>query len=225
MVSTGGKQVLYNVAQAILDPGDEVIIPVPYWVSYPAMVELAGGKARFLPSDPDKDFALDLAALGSMLTSKTKAIILNSPSNPTGAVYSRDDLKTVADLAVEHNFVIITDDIYDQIRFDNEGPENIASVVPEAQDHVVVVNGVSKTYAMTGWRIGYLAGSKAVVKAATKIQSQSTSNPNSIAQKATLAALTGPSRRGFENERGLSREKKLHYGKAQGHSGNIVCRT
>ncbi|MCK4426071.1 MAG: aminotransferase class I/II-fold pyridoxal phosphate-dependent enzyme, partial [Deltaproteobacteria bacterium] len=114
MVSTGGKQVLYNVAQAILDPGDEVIIPVPYWVSYPAMVELAGGKVKFLPSDPDKDFALDLAALGSMLTSKTKAIILNSPSNPTGAVYSRDDLKTVAELAVEHNFVVITDDIYDQ---------------------------------------------------------------------------------------------------------------
>ena len=192
MVSTGGKQVLYNVAQAILDPGDEVIIPVPYWVSYPAMVELAGGKVKFLPSDPDKDFALDLAALGSMLTSKTKAIILNSPSNPTGAVYSRDDLKTVAELAVEHNFVVITDDIYDQIRFDNEGPENIASVVPEVQDHVVVVNGVSKTYAMTGWRIGYLAGPETVVKAATKIQSQSTSNPNSIAQKATLAALTGP---------------------------------
>jgi len=192
MVSTGGKQVLYNVAQAILDPGDEVIIPVPYWVSYPAIVELAEGTVRFLPSDPDKDFALDLAALGSILTSKTRAIILNSPSNPTGAVYSREDLMAVAALAVEHNFVIITDDIYDQIRFDNKGPENIASLVPEAQDHVIVVNGVSKTYAMTGWRIGYLAGPEAVVKAATKIQSQSTSNPNSIAQKAVLAALTGP---------------------------------
>ncbi|MDL1959503.1 MAG: pyridoxal phosphate-dependent aminotransferase [Deltaproteobacteria bacterium] len=192
MVSTGGKQVLYNVAQAILDPGDEVIIPVPYWVSYPAMVELAGGNVKFLLSDPDKDFALDLAILGSMITNRTTAIILNSPSNPTGAVYSKDDLKTLAELAVEHNFVVITDDIYDQIRFDDQGPENIASVVPEAQDHVVVVNGVSKTYAMTGWRIGYLAGPEAVVKAATKIQSQSTSNPNSIAQKAALAALTGP---------------------------------
>jgi aspartate aminotransferase len=192
MVSTGGKQVLYNVAQAVLDPGDEVIIPVPYWVSYPAIVELAGGKVRFLPSDPDKDFALDLPALGSMLTSKTRAIILNSPSNPTGAVYSREDLVRVAELAVENNLVVITDDIYDQIRFDNKGPENIASLAPEAQDHIVVVNGVSKTYAMTGWRIGYLAGPEAVVKAATKIQSQSTSNPNSIAQKAVLAALTGP---------------------------------
>jgi len=192
MVSTGGKQVLYNVAQAVLDPGDEVIIPVPYWVSYPAIVELAGGNVKFLPCDPYRDFALDFAVLGSLITSRTRAMILNSPSNPTGAVYSRDDLKTVAELAVEHDFVIITDDIYDRIRFDDKGPENIASVLPEAQDHVVVVNGVSKTYAMTGWRIGYLAGPEAVVKAATKIQSQSTSNPNSIAQKAALAALTGP---------------------------------
>ena len=192
MVSTGGKQVLYNVAQAVLDPGDEVIIPVPYWVSYPAIVELAGGNVKFLPGNPDNDFAPDFAVLGSLITSRTRAMILNSPSNPTGAVYSRDDLKTVAELAVEHDFVIITDDIYDRIRFDDKGPENIASVLPEAQDHVVVVNGVSKTYAMTGWRIGYLAGPEAVVKAATKIQSQSTSNPNSIAQKAALAALTGP---------------------------------
>ena len=192
MVSTGGKQVLYNVTQAILDPGDEVIVPVPYWVSYPAMVELAGAAVKFLPSDAESNFALDIPALGAMITSKTKALILNSPSNPTGAVYSRDDLKTVAELAVAHNFVIITDDIYDHIRFDGRSPENVASIMPEAKDHVVVVNGVSKTYAMTGWRIGYLAGPEAIVKAATKIQSQSTSNPNSIAQKATLAALTGP---------------------------------
>ncbi|MBW2099015.1 MAG: aminotransferase class I/II-fold pyridoxal phosphate-dependent enzyme, partial [Deltaproteobacteria bacterium] len=141
MVSTGGKQVLYNVAQAVLDPGDEVIIPVPYWVSYPAIVELAGGNVKFLPGNPDNDFALDFAVLGSLITSRTRAMILNSPSNPTGAVYSRDDLKTVAELAVEHDFVIITDDIYDRIRFDDKGPENIASVLPEAQDHVVVVNG------------------------------------------------------------------------------------
>ncbi|NIA08754.1 MAG: aminotransferase class I/II-fold pyridoxal phosphate-dependent enzyme [Nitrospiraceae bacterium] len=192
MVSTGGKQVLYNIAQAILCPGDEVIIPVPYWVSYPAIVELAGGKARFLQGDPTKDFALDITALRSMITPKTRAMIINSPSNPSGAIYSKEDLKAVAELAIENNFLVITDDIYDQIRFDGQGPENIASIVPEAQDHVAVVNGVSKTYAMTGWRIGYLAGPEELVKVATKIQSQSTSNPNSIAQKAALAALTGP---------------------------------
>ena len=192
MVSTGGKQVLYNIAQAILDPGDEVILPVPYWVSYPAIVELAGGVVKYLPSDPRKSFALDVSAIGSMITSRTKAIILNSPSNPTGAVYDSYDLMAVAELAMERNFMIITDDIYDSIRFDGKGPENVASLLPEAKGHTLVVNGVSKTYAMTGWRIGYLTGPEAIVKAATKIQSQSTSNPNSIAQKAAFAALTGP---------------------------------
>jgi aspartate aminotransferase len=192
MVSTGGKQVLYNLAQAILNPGDEVIVPVPYWVSYPPIVELAGGIAKYLNSNADKSFALDLKALASMINSRTKAIILNSPSNPTGAVYTTEDLKAVAKLAAEHNFLIITDDIYDQIRFDDKGPENIVSVVPEIKDHVLMVNSFSKTYAMTGWRIGYLAGPETIVKAATKIQSQSTSNPNSIAQKAALAALCGP---------------------------------
>jgi aspartate aminotransferase len=192
MVSTGGKQVLYNIVQAILDPGDDVILPVPYWVSYPAIVELAGGVVRYLPGDPEKGFALDAGAVGAMITDRTKAIILNSPSNPTGAVYGSDDLRAVAELAIKRNVMVITDDIYDAIRFDGKGPENVASLVPEAKANTLIVNGVSKTYAMTGWRIGYLAGPEAVVKAATKIQSQSTSNPNSIAQKAALAALTGP---------------------------------
>ncbi|HID97059.1 MAG TPA: tRNA pseudouridine(38-40) synthase TruA [Thermodesulfobacteriaceae bacterium] len=192
MVSTGGKQVLFNVAQALLGPGDEVIVPVPYWVSYPAIIELAGGTAVFLPSDPAKGFSLDITALRSLINPKTRAMILNSPSNPTGAVYSPEDLKAVGELAMEHGFAVITDDIYDEIRFDGKKPENILSVIPEARDHVIVVNGVSKTYAMTGWRIGYMAGPESIVKAASKIQSQSTSNPNSIAQKAAVAALTGP---------------------------------
>ncbi|MGQ9500162.1 MAG: pyridoxal phosphate-dependent aminotransferase [Dissulfurimicrobium sp.] len=192
MVSTGGKQVLYNIAQAIFDPGDEVILPVPYWVSYPAIVELAGGVVRYVSSDPKKGFALEVDAISAMITDRTKAIILNSPSNPTGAVYRSDDLRAVAELAVQRNIMIITDDIYDMIRFDGKGPENVASLMPEAKANTLIVNGVSKTYAMTGWRIGYMAGPEAVVKAATKIQSQSTSNPNSIAQKAAVAALTGP---------------------------------
>ncbi len=192
MASTGGKQVLYNIAQAILDPGDEVIIPVPYWVSYPAIVELAGGVPRFLQCEADNGFSLDLNALEGMITERTKALILNSPSNPTGAVYSAQDLRSVGELAIKHGFMVITDDIYDEIRFDDQGPDNVASIVPEARDYCLIVNGVSKTYAMTGWRIGYLAGPEAVVKACTKIQSQSTSNPNSIAQKAAAAALSGP---------------------------------
>ncbi len=192
IASTGGKQVLYNIMQAILDPGDEVIIPVPYWVSYPALVELAGGVPQYLMCSAEHGFALDMDGLRSMINPKTRAIILNSPSNPTGAAYSRADLVEASKLALEHGFYIITDDIYDEIRFDNVAPENAVSVNPESRDRVLVVNGVSKTYAMTGWRIGYMAGPEAVVKATAKIQSQSTSNPNSIAQKAAVAALSGP---------------------------------
>ncbi len=192
MVSTGGKQVLYNLAQAILDPGDEVIIPAPYWVSYPPIVELAGGVPVILETDPANDFSISLERLSGLIGPKTKAIILNSPSNPTGAVYDRETVRRVGELACEKGIYIITDDIYDKIRFDGESPYNCASLVEAAKDLCLIVNGVSKTYAMTGWRIGYLAGPESVVKACTKIQSQSTSNPNSIAQKAALAALTGP---------------------------------
>lgn len=192
MVSTGGKLALYNCMQAIIDPGDEVILPVPYWVSYPPMVELAGGVVRYLQTEASNGFAIEPAAIAELLTSRTKAIILNSPSNPTGSIYSSENLKEIAELAVKHGFYIISDDIYDAIRFDGKGCENAASLFPEAKDHTLVINGVSKTYAMTGWRIGYLAGPEAVVKAATKIQSQNTSNPTSIAQKAALAAISGP---------------------------------
>ena len=192
VVSTGGKQGLYNCFQAILDPGHEVIIPVPYWVSYPAMVELAGGRPVFLQCEAETNFDIDLDRLSSLVTDKTRALIINSPSNPTGSVYSRQTLEALAKMAVEKGFYIITDDIYDEIRFDGHGPENPVSVFPDAREHVIIANGVSKTYAMTGWRIGYLAGPQPVIKAATKIQSQSTSNPNSIAQKAAHAALSGP---------------------------------
>ncbi len=192
VVSTGGKQGLYNCFQAILDPGHEVIIPVPYWVSYPAMVELAGGRPVFLQCEAETNFDIDLDRLSSLVTEKTRALIINSPSNPTGSVYSRQTLEALAKMAVEKGFYIITDDIYDEIRFDGHGPENPVSVFPDAREHVIIANGVSKTYAMTGWRIGYLAGPQLVIKAATKIQSQSTSNPNSIAQKAAHAALSGP---------------------------------
>ena len=206
-VSTGGKQALYNIFQAILDPGDEVVIPVPYWVSYPAMVELAGGVPRLVQTEAEKGFALDLEALEAVIGPRTRAVIINSPSNPTGAAYPRELLQQIAQLALKKGFFIISDDIYDEIRFDGRRPYNPVSVAPEAREWVLCVNGVSKTYAMTGWRIGYLAGNGNVVKAVTKIQSQSTSNPNSIAQKAALAALTGPQecveemRRAFKERR------------------------
>ncbi len=192
VVSTGGKQGLYNCFQAILNDGDEVIIPVPYWVSYPAMVELAGGTPVFINTSEKENFSIDLDILKGAITSKTKAIILNSPSNPTGAVFSQNLLAEIGKLAIQKGFYIISDDIYDEIRFDGRPPENVLSFCPEAKDYVIIANGVSKTYSMTGWRIGYLAGPQPVIKAATKIQSQSTSNPNSIAQKAALEALTGP---------------------------------
>ncbi len=192
MVSTGGKQCLYNIFQAIVDDGDEVIIPVPYWVSYPPIVELAGGMPVYLPSEPENGFALDIDKLKSLINYRTKAIILNSPSNPTGMVYSAEELMEIAKIAIENKIFIVTDDIYDAIRFDGKGFENPLSVLPESRDWVIMVNGVSKTCAMTGWRIGFMGGPERVVKACSKIQSQSTSNPNSIAQKAALAGLTGP---------------------------------
>ncbi|OCC14376.1 Aspartate aminotransferase [Dissulfuribacter thermophilus] len=201
MVSTGGKQVLYNLAQAILDPGDEVIIPAPYWVSYPPIVELAGGVPVILPTEPSDNFAINIDKLADLITSKTKAIILNSPSNPTGAIYDQETVKKIALLSVEKGIYIITDDIYDRIRFDGKEPYNCASLVPEARQNCLIVNGVSKAYAMTGWRIGYLAGPENVVKACTKIQSQSTSNPTSVAQKAAVAALTGPQDCVFEMQK------------------------
>ena len=191
MVSTGGKQALYNVAQAILNPADEVIIFAPYWVSYPPIVELAGARPIVIETVSDDNFSIDMNRLRSAINDRTKAIIINSPSNPTGAIYSEATIKQVAEIAIEHNLYIITDDIYDLIRFDGKGPYNAPSLVNEAKRLSIVVNGVSKTYAMTGWRIGYMAGPEDVVKACTKIQSQSTSNPNSIAQYAALEALRG----------------------------------
>ena len=143
VVSTGGKQGLYNCLQAIVDPGYEVIIPVPYWVSYPAMVELAGGVPVFLETSQEKDFAIEMSNLESLITERTRAIILNSPSNPTGAVYDEKTLEGVARLAMDRGFYIITDDIYDEIRFDGRPPENVLSFAAEARDHVIIANGVS----------------------------------------------------------------------------------
>lgn len=192
MVSCGGKHVLYNLAQAILNPGDEVIIPAPYWVSYPPIAILAGADPVVVQTDEANDFKLSASALEGAITSRTKLLVLNSPSNPTGSVYTLEELERLADVMLKHDIYVVSDDIYEKLIFDGGMFANIAQAAPGMKKKTFVLNGVSKSYAMTGWRIGYVAGPSEVIAGMTKIQSQSTSNPNSIAQKAAVAALCGP---------------------------------
>lgn len=190
IVSSGAKQCLFNALSAILDPGDEVLLPSPCWVSYPEMVRMAGGVPVMVKGDEANGFLVDADALRSHVTERTKALILNSPNNPSGSVYSRALLEGIAALAVEKQFYVISDEIYEKLIYDGETHVSIASLGDEIRAQTIVVNGVSKSYAMTGWRIGYAAGPKAVIRAMTAFQSHSTSNPNSIAQHAAAVALT-----------------------------------
>lgn len=189
LVSCGAKHTLYNVAQALLDPGDEVIIPAPYWVSYPDIVRLADGHPVILKTRESDGYALDPKQLEAKVTPRTKALVLNSPSNPTGALYTRETLEAVADVAKRHGFLVISDEIYEQLVYGETPFMSIVSATPEIADQTLVVNGVSKAFSMTGWRIGYAGGPKALIAAMSVIQSQSTSNPTSISQKAAVAAL------------------------------------
>jgi aspartate aminotransferase len=192
IVSNGGKQVIYNLFMASLNYEDEVIIPRPYWVSYPEMVMLAGGMPVFVNCDIANNFKLNVESLERIITKKTKWIIINSPSNPTGATYSYQELADIAELVRKYpNVNIMSDDIYEHIMFDDFTFFTFAQVAPDLKERIFTVNGVSKSYSMTGWRIGYGAGCKSLVKAMTIIQSQSTSNPCSISQMATIEALTG----------------------------------
>ena len=192
-VGTGGKQVLYNALMATLDKGDEVIIPAPYWVSYPDMVLLAEGTPVPVECPQSDGFKLTPAALDAAVTDRTKWLILNSPSNPTGAAYSADDLRGLAAVLRKHPHVhIMVDDMYEHLVYDGFVFATLAEVAPDLQDRTLTINGVSKAYCMTGWRIGYATGPQALIKAMAKIQSQSTSNPNSIAQWAAVEALNGP---------------------------------
>ena len=194
-VSCGGKHGLYNIFQALLNEGDEVLIPAPYWVSYPPMVMLAGGKPVIVPLDEQNNFDLDPDILASHVTERTRAIFINNPSNPTGSVFSREALEAIGKMAIKGNWLIVTDDIYETITYTNELDEplpHILDVDERLKEQTIVLNGVSKSFAMTGWRIGYSAGPEYLIKAMNKIQSQSTSNPCAPAQYAALAALTGP---------------------------------
>ncbi len=192
MVSCGGKHALYNLFQVLFDPGDEVIIPAPFWVSYVPMAMLAEAVPRVVPTREENGFKLTAAELRQHLNPKTKALVLNSPSNPTGGVYTREELAALGEVVLSHRVYVISDDIYDKILFDGASFVNLARLAPELKARTFVLNGVSKTYAMTGWRIGYLAGPATGIEAATNLQSQSTSNPTSIAQKAAVEALNGP---------------------------------
>ena len=191
-VSCGAKHSLYNISQALIQEGDEVIIPVPYWVSYPDQVLLAGGRPVFVTTDEKSAFKISPEQLETAITPRTKALVLNSPCNPTGTSYTRDELEKLGQVCLKHDFMIISDDIYEKLLYDGLPFVNIASAVPELQSRTLVVNGVSKTFAMTGWRIGYTAGPVEVISAMTKLQSQSTSNPTSVSQIASIEALTGP---------------------------------
>ncbi|QER41801.1 pyridoxal phosphate-dependent aminotransferase [Thermodesulfobacterium sp. TA1] len=190
LVTTGAKQAIFNLLLALVDKGDEVLILSPYWVSYPAMVELAGGIPKFIPSDMDNRFEPSIADIEAAITPNTVGIILNSPSNPTGCIYSDKFLKELSEVLKRTNLWVLSDDIYDKLRFDFAKPKNILSVAPNLRDRVFLVNGVSKTYAMTGWRIGWLVGPKEIIKICANIQGQSTSHATNFAQKACEIALT-----------------------------------
>ncbi|MBN8904728.1 MAG: pyridoxal phosphate-dependent aminotransferase, partial [Rhodospirillales bacterium] len=210
IVSTGAKQVLFNAMVATLNAGDEVIIPSPCWVSYPDIVTLADGKPVLVPCSQNNGFKLRPEDLEAAITPKTRWFMLNNPCNPTGAAYDAAELKALTDVLLRHPHVwVLTDDIYDKLAYDGFKPATIAAVEPKLKDRTLTVHGVSKSYAMTGWRIGFAGGPVPLIKAMDKLQSQSTSNPNSVAQAATVEALTGPQesieamRKVFEERRDL----------------------
>ena len=192
MVSSGGKQVFYNLCQAILSKGDEVIIPTPYWVSYPDIAILADATPVFIEAGLDQEFKITSEQLESSINANTKLFVLNSPSNPTGAVYTKSEIESLGAVLERHPQVnVISDDIYEHIRWEDDEFVNIAMACPKLKDRTIILNGVSKAYAMTGWRIGYAAGPAGIIKAMKKIQGQSTSNPSSISQAAALEAISG----------------------------------
>ena len=210
LVCNGGKQVIYNALAATLNEGDEVIVPAPYWVSYPEMVQLCGGEAQIVTCDADTGFKLTPSALAAAITPQTRWLILNSPSNPTGAVYSREELHALAEVLLAHPHVLIlADDIYEHLIFDDQAFYTLAQVEPRLAPRTLTMNGVSKAYAMTGWRIGFATGPRWLLDAMEKLQGQQTSGASSVSQQAALAALEGPkdfireSRVAFQSRRDL----------------------
>ncbi|WP_246942120.1 pyridoxal phosphate-dependent aminotransferase [Bacillus pinisoli] len=192
IVCSGAKHALYTLFQVILNPGDEVIIPTPYWVSYPEQVKLAEGTPVYIDGLEANSYKITPEQIKEAVTTRTKAIIINSPSNPTGMIYSAEELKKIGDVCLEHNILIISDEIYEKLVYGDNRHVSIAELTPELKEQTIIINGVSKSHSMTGWRIGYAAGNKEIINAMTNLASHSTSNPTSIAQYATIAAYQGP---------------------------------
>jgi aspartate aminotransferase len=191
LVTNGGKQAIYEALATMLDPGDEVILPAPYWTTYPEAIRLAGGVPVEVLADETQDYKVTPAQLEAARTERTKMLLFNSPSNPTGAVYSRDEVEAIGRWLVEHNLWVMTDEIYEHLVYDGLEAASLPVLVPELADQCVVVNGVAKTYAMTGWRVGWAIGPKDIIKAATNLQSHATSNVSNVAQRAAIAAVSG----------------------------------
>ena len=212
-ISTGAKQCLANTFMAILNPGDEVLIPIPYWVSYPELVKLADGVPVFVDTKPENEYKYTIEDLEKAVTDKTKAILINSPNNPTGTIYSKEELTEIAEFAKKYNLLIVSDEIYEKLIYDGKEHISIAALSEDAYNRTIVINGVSKTYAMTGWRLGYVAASQNITKLMSSIQSHMTSNVNTIAQYAAIAALNGPEDElnamieEFENRRNFMADK------------------
>ncbi|GMQ85866.1 MAG: pyridoxal phosphate-dependent aminotransferase [Acidimicrobiia bacterium] len=208
VVTNGAKQAVFTAFQVLLDPGDEVLVPAPYWVTYPTSIALAGGVPVFIDTDDAAEFQVTVDQLEQARTGRTKALLFVSPSNPTGAVYDRDRMTEIGRWAVEHDIWVVTDEIYHRLVYGDTPFYSLPAVVPELADHTIVVNGVSKTYAMTGWRVGWLIGPPAVAEAATRLQSHVSSNVANVSQRAAVAALTGPDdapdsmRAAFDKRRG-----------------------
>jgi aspartate aminotransferase len=193
LVTNGGKQAIFNLFQVVLNPGDQVLIPAPYWLSYPEMARLAGGEPVVVPSSAEQGFKLDLQALEAAISPQTRLLVINTPSNPTGRVSDRDELEAVASIVRRHpQLLVMSDEIYEYLLEEGETHHSFAAVAPDLADRTFIVNGFAKGWAMTGWRLGYLAGAPDVIKAAAALQSQSTSNVCSFAQRGALAALKGP---------------------------------
>ena len=210
LVSVGGKQSFFNLAQAFINPGDEVIIPAPYWVSYPDMVLIAEGKPVIVECPAEQDFKITAEQLEAAITDKTKMLVLNSPSNPTGMIYTLDELKAIAEVLKKHPQVYVaSDDMYEHIRWTGNKFYNILNAAPELKERAIILNGVSKAYAMTGWRIGYAAGPEKLIGAMRKVQSQSTSNPCTVSQWAAVEALNGTQDYIAENNKMFTRRRNL----------------
>ncbi|MFZ5975576.1 MAG: pyridoxal phosphate-dependent aminotransferase [Bacillota bacterium] len=223
VVSNGAKHSLFNVFQAILNPGDEVIIPAPYWLSYPELVKMADGVPVIVDTAEENDFKMTADALLGAVTPRTKAVIMNNPSNPTGSVYAREELKKVLDAALEHGLCIVADDIYEELIYDGKEMVCIPTLGDKYRENTIIISGASKTYAMTGWRIGYALSPVHIAKAMGNYQSHSTSNPNSIAQYATIAALNGPEKGVEEMRSAFDARRRTMYERINAIEG-LSCR-